>query len=109
MVQTNENPEKELLEKLHSLQIQSVLIEGGQRTLQRFIDLNLWDEARILVGNKYFGKGLKAPVLEKTPTHIECAAEDKIVFIKNQPPLTPPKEGDFHPSGGVRGDYTLQV
>jgi diaminohydroxyphosphoribosylaminopyrimidine deaminase/5-amino-6-(5-phosphoribosylamino)uracil reductase len=79
-----ENPEKEMLEKLHSLQIQSLLIEGGQRTLQRFIDLNLWDEARILVGNTCFGKGLKAPVLEKTPTHIEQVGEDKIVWIENE-------------------------
>jgi len=75
---------KELLEKLYSLQIQSVLIEGGQRTLQQFIDINLWDEARILVGNHYFGKGLKAPVLSKTPTCIEHVEEDKIIWIKNE-------------------------
>jgi len=72
------------LEKLHSLQIQSLLIEGGQRTLQRFIDLNFWDEARILIGNTHFGKGLKAPVLEKIPTHIECVEEDKISWIQNE-------------------------
>jgi len=76
-------PEKEMLEKLHSLQVQSVLIEGGQRTLQRFIDLNLWDEARILIGNKYFGKGLKAPILSQTPTRIEEMDGDKIIWIKN--------------------------
>jgi diaminohydroxyphosphoribosylaminopyrimidine deaminase/5-amino-6-(5-phosphoribosylamino)uracil reductase len=78
-----ENPEKELLEKLYSLKIQSILIEGGQRTLQRFIDRNLWDEARILVGNKYFGKGLKAPLLSTTPAHIEEVGEDRIIWIEN--------------------------
>jgi len=78
-----ENPEKEMLEKLHSLQIQSVLIEGGQRTLQRFIDLNLWDEARILVGNKWFGKGLKAPVLSGKTAEIEEVGNNKIIWIKN--------------------------
>ena len=79
-----ENWEREFLEKLYSLQIQSILIEGGQRTLQRFIDLNLWDEARILIGNKHFGKGLKAPFLSKNPSHIEEVEKDKIVWIKNQ-------------------------
>ena len=75
-----ENPEKELLNKLYSMQIQSLLVEGGQRTLQRFINLNLWDEARVLIGNKYFGKGLQAPVLPQTPQQIESAGKDKIIF-----------------------------
>ena len=78
------NWEKEMLERLYSLQIQSVMIEGGQRTLQQFIDLNLWDEARILVGNKYFGKGLKSPVLSKTPAHIEEVEGDRIVFVEGE-------------------------
>jgi diaminohydroxyphosphoribosylaminopyrimidine deaminase/5-amino-6-(5-phosphoribosylamino)uracil reductase len=32
---------------LYQHQIQSVIIEGGSKTLQTFIDANLWDEARI--------------------------------------------------------------
>lgn len=41
--------------------INSVIIEGGAKTLQTFIDENLWDEARIFVGNTVFNDGLKAP------------------------------------------------
>ena len=41
--------------------INSVIIEGGSQTLQTFLDSNLWDEARIFIGQKEFRKGIKAP------------------------------------------------
>lgn len=48
---------------LHEHKILSVLIEGGARTLQTFIDAGLWDEARVFTGISYFKKGIKAPTL----------------------------------------------
>ena len=39
----------------------SVIVEGGARTLQTFIDSNLWDEARVFTGNTTFKKGIQAP------------------------------------------------
>ena len=42
-------------------QIQSIIIEGGNMTLQSFIDKGLWDEARIFVGQNTFKEGIKAP------------------------------------------------
>jgi diaminohydroxyphosphoribosylaminopyrimidine deaminase/5-amino-6-(5-phosphoribosylamino)uracil reductase len=42
--------------------IQSVIIEGGTKTLQTFIDANLWDEARVFTGETSFVKGIKAPI-----------------------------------------------
>ena len=42
---------EDLLQKLYENQIQSVLVEGGSRTLQTFIDANLWDET-IIIKNK---------------------------------------------------------
>lgn len=41
--------------------ISSVIIEGGNKTLQAFINENLWDEARVFTGNTSFRKGVKAP------------------------------------------------
>jgi diaminohydroxyphosphoribosylaminopyrimidine deaminase/5-amino-6-(5-phosphoribosylamino)uracil reductase len=35
------------LESLHSHQIQSLIVEGGARTLQSFLDKGLWDELRV--------------------------------------------------------------
>jgi diaminohydroxyphosphoribosylaminopyrimidine deaminase/5-amino-6-(5-phosphoribosylamino)uracil reductase len=47
---------------LQKHQIESLLVEGGTQTLQTFIDANLWDEAKVFVGESFFEKGVKAPV-----------------------------------------------
>lgn len=60
---------------LYNLNISSVIIEGGLKTLQTFIDENLWDEARVFVGESNFGKGVKAPEINKPIL--------SSVFIKN--------------------------
>ena len=49
---------------LHKKNINSVIIEGGAKTLQTFIDESLWDEARIFIGQPEFKEGLKAPKLK---------------------------------------------
>ncbi len=57
-----ENIAKQICVILQKHQIQSVLIEGGTETLQAFINANLWDEARVFIGNTEFGNGVKSPV-----------------------------------------------
>lgn len=54
---------KNILHILHQYGVQSILIEGGRRTLQSFIDDDLWDEARVFTGNSHLKNGIKAPVL----------------------------------------------
>ena len=44
--------------------ISSVIIEGGKKTLQAFIDEKLWDEARIFSSNKDLKTGIKKPHFE---------------------------------------------
>ena len=56
---------KELCTILHKHNIQSLIVEGGSKTLQSFIDKNIWDEARVFRGSTSFGDGTKAPVLCK--------------------------------------------
>ncbi len=57
--------EKDVLEQIihyiYSINKNSLVVEGGKQTLESFINLNLWDEANVLVGNKYFNKGLLSP------------------------------------------------
>ena len=48
---------------LQKHQIQSLIVEGGLQTLQSFIDANLWDEARIFIGENEFEDGVGAPVI----------------------------------------------
>lgn len=48
---------------LQKHQIQSIIIEGGTKTIQTFIDENLWDEARVFESDFVFENGIKAPIL----------------------------------------------
>ena len=52
---------KQLADYLHQKDIQSIIVEGGRETLQTFINENLWDEARVFIGNTNFKQGVKAP------------------------------------------------
>ncbi|WNH11690.1 bifunctional diaminohydroxyphosphoribosylaminopyrimidine deaminase/5-amino-6-(5-phosphoribosylamino)uracil reductase RibD [Thalassobellus suaedae] len=52
---------QQICEVLFKKNINSVIIEGGAKTLQTFIDENLWDEARVFTGSIKFEKGIKAP------------------------------------------------
>ena len=52
-----------LLKYLHSINIQSLIIEGGTQTIQSFINKDLWDEAIVFSNKNKFSKGIKAPKL----------------------------------------------
>lgn len=73
---------KELLSILHQRNIQSMIVEGGAKLLQSFIDENLWDEARIFYGSQFLNHGLKAPALTGTITSEEQILNDKLVVLK---------------------------
>ena len=49
---------------LYEKEIQSVIIEGGSKTFQSFIDEKLWDEARVFTGKMTLNQGVKAPKLK---------------------------------------------
>ncbi|MBD0823122.1 bifunctional diaminohydroxyphosphoribosylaminopyrimidine deaminase/5-amino-6-(5-phosphoribosylamino)uracil reductase RibD [Aestuariibaculum marinum] len=57
----SEQVAQQICELLYQENITSIIIEGGEKTLQTFIDENLWDEARIFTGNATFKNGTKAP------------------------------------------------
>ena len=71
-----------ILKILVKYQIQSVIIEGGRKTLQSFIDQNLWDEARVFKGPSLFKKGLKAPNLKGKIIKTETILNDKLIILK---------------------------
>ena len=52
---------EQICEALFQRNIQSIIIEGGAKTLQSFLDSNLWDEALVFKGNVTFGDGISAP------------------------------------------------
>lgn len=72
----------EIIRVLMKHEIQSVLIEGGKKTLDTFIGANLWDEARVFEGEKVFGKGIFAPNLGK-PTYQEKITTNTLSYFIN--------------------------
>ena len=70
--------------KLYEHQIQSVIVEGGNFTLQQFIDTNIWDEAIIIKNeNLVLENGTKAPVFDFEPVKVEDFRDNKIEFYQN--------------------------
>jgi len=69
---------------LYKKNIQSIIIEGGKCLLQSLIKQGLWDEARVLTGNKYFVSGLEAPKLTQKPTEQIYFSKDYISLFYNK-------------------------
>lgn len=66
----------QLCASLHQRGILSLIVEGGQRTLQSFLDAGLWDEARIFHCPKTFGSGVAAPRMTSLPhTQIDSGGD----------------------------------
>ncbi|TAG99685.1 MAG: bifunctional diaminohydroxyphosphoribosylaminopyrimidine deaminase/5-amino-6-(5-phosphoribosylamino)uracil reductase RibD [Sphingobacteriales bacterium] len=54
----------QILHALYVLKIQSVLVEGGAKTLQAFLGQNCWDEIRVITNTTlHVDQGLQAPAV----------------------------------------------
>ena len=73
----------QILSCLHKKGLQSVIVEGGRQMLQSFINNNLWDEARIFIGDKLFGDGVKAPEIKTKPIAEEEVGNSKLLYMRN--------------------------
>ena len=71
---------------LYKLHIQSVIVEGGARLLQSFIDEGMWDEARVISNRQLaIGNGLAAPILHNCEkTGEQNIFSDQIGFYKRE-------------------------
>jgi len=73
-----------LLRYLYDHQRQSLLVEGGAATLQRFIDADLWDEAFILEAPKKLHEGLAAPQLPQASSERWSLGEDYVYHYRKR-------------------------
>jgi diaminohydroxyphosphoribosylaminopyrimidine deaminase / 5-amino-6-(5-phosphoribosylamino)uracil reductase len=73
------------LDELQKEKIQSVIIEGGTKLLQSFIDVQFFDEIRVFSSQKQLYKGILAPILPKNITIIEKQnlMDDELTIYKN--------------------------
>ncbi len=57
----NKTTAEDICNSLFEANINSVIIEGGAKTLKLFIDSGFWDEARVFIGESFFKEGIAAP------------------------------------------------
>jgi diaminohydroxyphosphoribosylaminopyrimidine deaminase/5-amino-6-(5-phosphoribosylamino)uracil reductase len=73
-----------VLEFLYKNNIQSLIVEGGKILIDAFLQHETWDEARVFVGNKTFGKGVPAPLIQSEPTSQLEFSENILKIYKNR-------------------------
>jgi diaminohydroxyphosphoribosylaminopyrimidine deaminase / 5-amino-6-(5-phosphoribosylamino)uracil reductase len=80
-------PEKDflklLLNDLYERKIQSLMIEGGAVTLQNFVKVRLWDEARVFTAPMTFGTGIPAPKINGNIITQETVQNDTLEVYSN--------------------------
>lgn len=74
---------KEICNYLFQKNINSIIIEGGAKTLTSFIQENLWDEARVFTGPTSFKSGIKAPKLVSRATTTQHINNDILQYYYN--------------------------
>jgi diaminohydroxyphosphoribosylaminopyrimidine deaminase/5-amino-6-(5-phosphoribosylamino)uracil reductase len=75
-----------LMQKLYEANILSLIVEGGATLLQSFIDMELWDEARVFSADVLLPEGIEAPTLKNTAHAFKTAlGEDTLqVYLHNK-------------------------
>lgn len=63
--------------------LQSIIIEGGSKTLQHFIDNNLWDEARVFTSDINFSGGTSAPLITGKIVDKKRIVNDELIIFSN--------------------------
>ncbi|NJB70539.1 diaminohydroxyphosphoribosylaminopyrimidine deaminase/5-amino-6-(5-phosphoribosylamino)uracil reductase [Saonia flava] len=74
---------QQICDILSKHQFTSILIEGGAKTIQAFIESDLWDEARVFVGDVSFDSGIKAPSVVKKQVKSIAILEDTLNIYSN--------------------------
>lgn len=75
---------QQILYQLYLMDIQSIIIEGGKKTLDLFIQAGLWDEARVFVGKEEWAEGMKAPqIVGQLKESISVGSDRLDIYIPN--------------------------
>ncbi len=83
IINFEENIIPQILNVLYKKNIQSLIIEGGKKTLEKFIDLEMWDEARVIIGKTNIKNGNLAPKIKNKITESFTFGNDLIQITYN--------------------------
>lgn len=77
-----------ICQNLYERRVLSLIVEGGAETLCGFLELGLWDEARIFQAPERFGSGMKAPTWPSTQQAVvNCGVDTVTTMINPELPL----------------------
>jgi diaminohydroxyphosphoribosylaminopyrimidine deaminase/5-amino-6-(5-phosphoribosylamino)uracil reductase len=82
-VDFDKNSTQAIVDKLFENNIQSIIIEGGRKTIQSFIDAHLWDEARVFIGGINLNEGTEAPKINNTIYSKSYLKKDTLLTYRN--------------------------
>ena len=71
----------QLLTDLYQRGFQSVIVEGGAATIQGFIDVDLWDEARIFRSLNRLANGTKSPAIREEVIDKQIVGADELRIL----------------------------
>lgn len=74
---------EQIMQLLYKRNIQSVFVEGGTKLINSLFHKNLWDEARIFTGNKFFHSGVKAPDIKGTRISTDNFDDSNLFVLYN--------------------------
>lgn len=72
-----------IIESLFKEEVFTLIVEGGRKLLDSFIESNLWDEARIFQTPHFLETGLKSPNIHGKLRSKNTFYRDKLVVIDN--------------------------
>lgn len=73
----------QILDLLYKKEKLSLIVEGGRKLLQSFIDQDLWDEAHVYNGDIQFKAGVHAPKLKGEIISTEIIGKDFLQIFRN--------------------------
>jgi len=71
------------MQSLYRQQIQSLMVEGGAKLLQSFLNENLWDEIHVEVASFSLKKGVAAPIPGGTLQNVQKCENSMLFHYKN--------------------------
>jgi diaminohydroxyphosphoribosylaminopyrimidine deaminase/5-amino-6-(5-phosphoribosylamino)uracil reductase len=73
-----------MLTELYNRNIQSVIVEGGEKLLKSFIEKDYWDEAKVFYSTKTLGEGVPAPSFPFPSKGEIKIGDDTLVLYRNR-------------------------
>lgn len=77
----DKNSISSILNTLHAIGINSVLVEGGSKIHQLFLDAGIWDECRIFISNEHLESGIDAPSIPHGEMTILQIGDNRLLQI----------------------------